>query len=152
MMKVILFISIFLALTSCGKSPLFNHQNETDIPTGYTISLISSLELKSLGKYLKITWINPPKGDPSIESEFLIIVQNNLGQLVDLNSSSTFSIWGWMPSMGHGTADDGYTTRVSKGVYHHRELFFNMSGDWELHFDILENGSLIDSTVTQLSL
>jgi hypothetical protein len=151
-LKKLIYILLLLILISCGKSPLLNHQNESENPTGNTTSFISSMELNNLGHYLKLTWLKTPKGDPSIESEFLILVQNRLGELVDLESDAVFSVWGWMPSMGHGTADDGYTTRLSKGVYHHKELYFNMGGDWQLHFDIMKNGNLIDSTTTSLSL
>lgn len=151
-MKIFTYIALFTTLISCGKSPLFNHKKEGEQPKGTSISFVSAMELKVIKKYVQINWINTPKGDPSIESQFLILVKDNTGKLVDLDDNTSFSVWGWMPSMGHGTADDGYTTRISKGIYHHRELFFNMGGDWELNFDVMRNTALIDSTTTSLSL
>jgi len=151
-LKITFYIIILFTFLSCGKSPLFNHQDEADKPNQNGINFVSSMQLKNLNKFIKISWVNTPSGDPSIENEFIILVQNGSGELVDLDADATFSIWGWMPSMGHGTADDGHTTRLSKGIYHHRELFFNMGGDWQIHLDILQFGIIIDSTETSLSL
>ncbi|PIK15022.1 hypothetical protein [Halobacteriovorax sp. JY17] len=151
-MKILLIAFILLALTSCGKSPLFNHENEKDQITQGTNAVASSLSFKSLNLYLKINWLKGPYGDPSLENSFMIIVQDSNGELTDLPSQYAFYNWGWMPSMGHGTADDGYTERLSKGVYIQRELYFNMGGDWDLNIQLYEGSNLSDSTKVELSL
>lgn len=82
----------------------------------------------------------------------MIIVQDRNGNLSDIPNESEFYIWGWMPSMGHGTADDGYTERLSKGIYLQREFYFNMGGDWEINLELYKNNQSIDATKIRLDL
>ncbi|GEM_PF-1400866 len=151
MLKIFSILSL-LFLYSCGESPLFNHENETTTGIQGTTDLTSALSFKNSNLYLKVNWLKGPFADPSLENSFLIIVQNNSGELVDVPSGHDFYNWGWMPSMGHGTADDGYTERISKGVYIQKELFFNMGGEWDLNLEIYNGSTLVDSVKVPLSL
>ena len=75
MVKVTLLFSL-LFLYSCGESPLFNHENESAQSIEGTAELSSNLSFKKTGLNLKINWMKGPFPDPSLENNFLIIVQN----------------------------------------------------------------------------
>ena len=151
-MKSLVTLFILLVLSSCGKSPLFNHKAEDDQTVQGTNAITSKLSFETSELFVKINWIKGPYGEPSLENNFIILVQNSSGELTDIPADHQFYIWGWMPSMGHGTADDGYTERLSKGVYIQRELYFNMGGDWEVNIELYKGSELIDSTKVELLL
>ncbi|WP_417336004.1 hypothetical protein [Halobacteriovorax marinus] len=151
MMKYLLLLS-FALLFSCGKSPLLNHETERNQSTQNQSALLSKLNLKNSELILSIQWIKGPFSDASLENSFMIIVQDRNGNLSDIPNESEFYIWGWMPSMGHGTADDGYTERLSKGIYLQREFYFNMGGDWEINLELYKNNQSIDATKIRLDL
>lgn len=148
----IVSIALLTLLYSCGKSPLFNHENESDHELQGNSAITSALSFKNTKLSIKFNWIKGPYADPSLENSFMLIVQDINGNLADLPSGHVFYNWGWMPSMGHGTADDGYTQRLSKGVYIQKEFYFNMGGDWDINLELYEGTNLIDSTKIQLDL
>ena len=141
-----------LFLYSCGESPLCNHENEKDNEISNTTALTSALKFESSQLFLKVNWIKGPFSTPSLENNYLIIVQDKNGELVDIPEGYEFYNWGWMPSMGHGTADDGYTERISKGLYIQKELYFNMGGDWDLNIELYNGSTLVDTTKITLLL
>lgn len=143
---------IMLSIYSCGKSPLLNHQKESDQLTQSSNQVGPELILKNSQLFLKVSWLKGPYPLPTHENQLLIIVQNYSGDLVELPLGSQFYLWGWMPSMGHGTADDGFTEEVSKGIYIHRELYFNMGGDWDLNIELHMNNQTLDSAKIKLEL
>lgn len=108
--------------------------------------------MKEINLYFKINWLKGPYPSPSLENQLIMIVQNKAGELTDIPRELEIILWGWMPSMGHGTADDGYTKRLSKGVYIQKELYFNMGGDWDINIELLKDGKVTDSTQIKLML
>ena len=151
MLKLTLIFSL-LFLYSCGESPLFNHENENPENLQGTTELNSALSFKNSNLSVKVNWLKGPYADPSLENSYLIIIHNKGDELVDVPNGYEFYNWGWMPSMGHGTADDGYTERISKGIYIQKELYFNMGGDWDLNIELYNGETRVDSTKIELKL
>lgn len=148
-LSLILVILVTLLASSCGRSPQANHSYESE---AVREQLKGTMNLNKLGLNIELSWLKGPFGDPSLESRFLMIVRNQDGEITSLDSKYHFYINAWMPSMGHGSAYDGDTELSSKGVYLHRDLYFNMPGDWEVYIDVYEGEELIDSTKLRIDL
>ncbi len=52
----------------------------------------------------------------------------------------------WMPSMGHGSAPV-QLTKIADGVYRVSEVYFVMSGDWEIRVQQKNGKDLVDQVV-----
>jgi len=55
-------------------------------------------------------------------------------------SNATMVFEPWMPSMGHGSSNNVSPAHQSNGFYKGK-VNFNMTGDWELRFDMTINGA-----------
>ncbi len=102
-------------------------------------------EIKKLNLFLSLNWLQGPYGDPALESQFLMIVKNSKGEAVDLPENFWLKVTGIMPSMGHGTDWDGENSRIEKGLYFHKDLYFNMPGDWVLYVDLMKNDEVLET-------
>ncbi|EQC44603.1 putative lipoprotein [Bacteriovorax sp. BSW11_IV] len=139
---IIIFVLTFFA--SCGNSPQNEHSYEKKI----TDSLENSKEqktFKSIATSVQLQWLQGPFGDPAQESQFLMVLTNSKGQTVELLEEYSLKVTGIMPSMGHGTDWDGENIRLEKGLYFHKELFFNMPGDWVLYIDLMKNNEIVET-------
>ncbi|MDD0853585.1 hypothetical protein HBN50_10770 [Halobacteriovorax sp. GB3] len=146
-LMTIILLSVFVS--SCGKSPQEDHSYESQ---AIQEQLKGTMNLNKLDLNVELTWLKGPFGDPAFESSFLMIVRDNKGEIKSLDPKYHFYINAWMPSMGHGSAYDGDTEQSSTGVYLHRDLYFNMPGDWEVYIDVYEGEELIDSTKLRIDL
>lgn len=148
-LKPLLLISLFLTLISCGDSPLLNHEDESTTPQsnidGLTTSQ-NSFRLDGVSYKTNINWTKGPYSSPALESKILISLLDTNGNLINLPPAYHLELWGYMPSMGHGTAYDGYIEHLGQGTYMNFELFFNMPGDWEINIEI-KKGSKTANTV-----
>lgn len=147
---------IFLLTFSACESPLLNHVKESALTK---ITGKDSLEgsgdgvlLAKLGLTLKVKWIHGPYGDPTLESSLELLFKDRDGGWSDLPENVEVVHYAYMPSMGHGPADEGYLIREHTGNYYLKELFFSMPGDWTLTFEFWQNGVKLDEKVIQLYL
>ena len=146
--KLINVLILSLLITSCGDSPLLNHEDESNTP----LSNISELNGPQKNFYidgkkinLRMSWTIGPFPSPAKESKVLITILDANGDLVNLPSGYHLELWGFMPSMGHGTAYDGYIEHIGLGTYMNYELFFNMPGDWDVNIDLYNGSNKITS-------
>lgn len=129
MKKYLLTVSLLL-LSSCG--PMFLDGTNEE-PKELTNEKTYRLNFQNSNMEASFAWIKGPFGDPSKESSFKIRLFDLSGTPRDLKEDQKFWIKVIMPSMGgHGPADDGKTQKISKGLYLHKGLYFNMEGPWEI--------------------
>lgn len=65
-------------------------------------------------------------------------------------SDASFGFKPWMPSMGHGSTNNQDPVHMGNGHYH-GVVHFNMSGDWELMFDISRNEDSLGEHVFEIN-
>jgi len=150
---VTLMVFIFF-MTAC-KSPILNHVKklkEAGTESVGEIVPIEGLLIEKLGLRLNWRWIKGPSGLVSVENEMEIEILDLEGNRTDLPVEYQIFTYGWMPSMGHGTADDGYIEEAGNGVFLWKELFFNMGGTWTLYFLFYKNGELIENLEYSVTL
>lgn len=93
-----------------------------------------------------VSWVHRPSPKPDVENQLYILVTDAQGGLSDVPQDHELGFYAWMPSMGHGSADDGYIERESKGVYRIREFFVPHGGDWVFYVQ-LKKGEEVQSEV-----
>lgn len=132
--KFLFSLLLFSLLTSC-ESPLLNHDELTTFrETRGQNQVKPELWSEKLNLGLKLNWILGPFGNPTQESSIRLVFVDEFNQATPLPENLYFVHYGWMPGMGHGTADDGYIVETSEFEMETRDLYFNMPGEWDLHF------------------
>lgn len=96
-----------------------------------------------------LTLIEP--GDPSVGMNELLVALHKRESMMNfppvLNASMQFEPW--MPSMDHGSSNNVSPVHEENGFYK-GQVNFNMTGDWELRFDLTINGEEIDQKVFEI--
>lgn len=155
---IIVQVSVFVG---CG-SPLLNSTSKDPVSVTDSIDRhasqaplsgtmpVDSSKVKVFEKYklsVSISWLVGPYSDPRNENQIEIILTDATGSVVELPEGLEFHFWAFMPSMGHGSADDGYIEMISKGVYKINEFYLPHGGTWELKLEIIKNGEVDDAVV-----
>jgi hypothetical protein len=90
-----------------------------------------------------LTLIEP--ADPSVGMNELTVALHQRESMMNfppvLNATMEFEPW--MPSMDHGSSNNVSPVHEENGFYK-GQVNFNMTGDWELRFDLNINGEEID--------
>lgn len=139
--SLIIFILSFAILNGC-ESPLLNQQ----ALSSYIKEVRPNLWSSNLELGLEVEWVDGPFGNPSQESKLRFIFKDQLGQDQKLPDGLYVNHYGWMPHMGHGTADDGVLTPYGDYGFETSDLYFNMPGYWEIHFLFCRNSSCSPSS------
>lgn len=96
-----------------------------------------------------LTWIEP--NEPEVGINDLVVSLHTSASMMEypavINTDITFEPW--MPSMDHGSSNNVNPEHQGSGFYH-GEVNFNMTGDWELRFEISRNGQLLGNPVIEL--
>jgi hypothetical protein len=100
-------------------------------------SNVQSYSFSTFEYTVKPIWSLGPYASLSKASQLVVLVYDSNGQLVDLPEDLTLGFFGIMPSMGHGLEDAGYFERISMGIYENKNIFFQMSGNWQIELSIL---------------
>lgn len=102
------------------------------------------------GERYVLTWILPE--DPEVGLNDLQIALHQRESMMNfppvLNASIDFEPW--MPSMDHGSNNNVAPIHSENGFYE-GQVNFNMTGDWELRFDIEHNGDSLGHHVFELN-
>lgn len=147
-----LLITLLFILVSCGESPLFNHEMEKNFSReNFSLSQSVVYEFQKSNYSFSIDWTEGPlKG----ESKFILRTWNKTtgtlsGPFKDV--PNTLHIFLWMPSMGHGSSPVKIT-KLGDGEYEVSNVYFIMGGAWQIKFQILSSGKVVDETVISLTL
>jgi len=132
-----LFISLIITvISSCGRSPLQLEKNQNE--NAGNVNLEVPKKFSSINQTLEIIWLSPRN---IIEaSHFLLITKKNQ---VAYDLPDNYKIQLWMPSMGHGSSPL-LVNKIATGVYDVSEVYFIMSGDWQIKVQLLEGSKTIE--------
>ncbi|MDO9183178.1 MAG: FixH family protein [Bacteriovorax sp.] len=145
-MKKINCLLIFLVLvfTSCGKSPLLK---ELSKETGNIQAMESIRSFNTTSQSIQLNWIT---GINTNEEGKAIIILTKNGAVYD-DSNYSLGAYLWMKSMGHGSSPI-VVTKLTNGVYQLSELYFSMTGDWQLHLTLNKNNLIVEDVEYSYSL
>ena len=139
-LKIIL-LSCFLALMSCGKSPLLNKVKNGVNDVAGNASLSENFPKEKVSFSYK--WTTPPS------LEVLSAFEINLSS--PLKSNQSLNAYIWMPDMGHGSSPITIN-QLNSTDYSFTDVAFIMPGLWVLHIEILENNVVIDQWQKSITL
>ena len=146
------FIRLMFILTSCGESPLLNHQLEKNNMIQDTFRSSSDVQyFEKSGFSLVVFWAEGPQMGGS---RFIIKTWKNglgtaSGPYQDL--PKVLNIFLWMPSMGHGSAPVKIR-KLTDGEYEVSEVQFIMAGKWEMKFQLKEGVQVMDEIIIPVIL
>ena len=104
-----------------------------DIPIEES-ALVRSFQAESGDRYI-LSLVDP--GDPRTGMNDLVVALHQRETMMHFPpvTDAVFGFEPWMPSMDHGSSNNVEPVHGSNGFYHGK-VNFNMTGDWELRFDI----------------
>jgi hypothetical protein len=135
--KIFLILNCVFLLISCGKSPLLK---ELPKETSNVQALEAQNVFKTTSQKIQITWISPIT---SIDEGKAIIILTKDGVVFE-DSHFTLGAYLWMKNMGHGSSPV-VITKLATGVYQLSEIYFSMTGMWQLHLTLNKNKSIIEN-------
>ncbi|MEX0646905.1 MAG: FixH family protein [Balneolaceae bacterium] len=96
-----------------------------------------------------ITWIEPT--EPEVGMNDLVVSLHKRESMMSFPpvTSALMNFEPWMPSMGHGSSNNVDPVHEENGFYH-GSVNFNMTGDWELRFNVEMDGEELASPVFEL--
>lgn len=142
----LLLLNLLLTLSSC-EFPIFSHEKVSEYNQRNSLKLDGLKYIDGLGLWVGMDWVSGPFGSPVNESIFELNLYDDQGVLTPLPDNINIVHYGWMPYMGHGSADDGILLKVYPGQYKSQDFYFNMPGLWDMHFRFKQNGHLIHEIV-----
>lgn len=151
-MKGIIFPLFFLFFLTACDSPLLNHEKVSKYQQDRTDSVVEGVYLPKLNIWVAFRWVEGPFGNPTKASVFELQLYNEDGTPQSLDDSISIIHYGWMPDMGHGTADDGVLQMVGPGHYQVTDMYFNMPGFWNVHILFRDGNEVIDEVVLPFQL
>lgn len=143
----LLFTLIFtMLLTACG-SPLLKSSKKDPLQSGNVSSGMMKPQTSEKKSFrATLNWTEGPHTDPKYENRIVIVLTDDQGERITLPETQTLFFYGWMPSMGHGSADDGFVEQIAPGVYELKEFYLPHGGDWDLYVQVLEGENVVDQT------
>lgn len=132
----VLILLFVLISTSCGKSPLLK---ELSKETGSIQAMETLRKFNTTSQSIQLNWIT---GINTTEEGKAIIILTKSGAIYD-DSNYSLGAYLWMKSMGHGSSPI-VVTKLTSGVYQISELYFPMTGDWQLHLTLNRNNSIVE--------
>jgi hypothetical protein len=102
-------------------------------------SLETNRIFKTTSQSIQLNWLT---GINTTEEGKVVVLLTKNGALFD-EAEVTLNAYLWMKSMGHGSSPI-VITKLTTGIYQLSELYFTMTGDWQLHLTLSKNNSIID--------
>lgn len=149
-----LTLSLFAAfvLSACG-SPLLKSSKRDPLSGGSASSGMMKPQTSDKKSFrATMNWSEGPHTDPKYENRLIIVVTDETGERMTLPETQTLFFYAWMPSMGHGSADDGFVEQIAPGVYEVKEFYLPHGGDWDFYVQVLEGETVVDQTRVSLIL
>ncbi len=96
-----------------------------------------------------LTWVEPQ--DPEVGMNNLVIALHKRESMMNFSpaAGAVFGFEPWMPSMDHGSSNNVSPVHEENGFYH-GQVNFNMTGDWELRFEIELDGDDLGTHIFEL--
>lgn len=135
-LRFFILLSCFFALVSCGKSPLLLKKPNQEIPGQNKFE--SDKTFQSTGHQINLTWLGPINS--TVPGHFLLITKKN-DVMSDLPAG--FSVFLWMPSMGHGSSPVTLK-KLDTGIYDVSDVYFIMDGDWQIRIQLKNNETILE--------
>lgn len=104
------------------------------------------------GSHYILTWIEPKEPEVGM-NDLLISLHRSVSHSeypAVLNAQIGFEPWMPAPGMDHGSSNNVDPEHQGNGFYQGK-VNFNMTGDWELRFDISQGGEKIGEPVIELN-
>lgn len=154
-MKAVLITSIFLIVSACGQSPLFNHINADDLPSKNKESAEDSttgcsLLFPTTNLCVRWKWDVMPGEDPGQGTLYFWDKQNGTSKGPYTHPSEEVFVKLWMPSMGHGSApvqispETDSNGNVVPGVFKAKNVYFVMPGMWEVWIQLRRDKNVVN--------
>lgn len=124
---------------SCGKPPFLNKHKDSKENSS---SLIFNIEN---GYSFSLNWLT--EKSTTTEGRLVVVISRN--GVLDPLENQEFKAYLFMKSMGHGSSPIKIT-KLSDGIYLLEEIYFIMTGPWELHLALSDSYDLeIPLTITK---
>ena len=147
-----LSLLILCLLVSCGESPLLNHKMESSFKLSDSIALEGeTFEFKHTKYSFSVDWTDVPKMG---KNEFVMKTWNSINSTYNgpyQDPPMELNVFLWMPSMGHGSSPVKMK-KLRNGEFKITDVYFIMGGKWELKFQLLLDGNVIDETVLNYNI
>jgi hypothetical protein len=149
--NVFLMVVLGFGAVGCLQSPLLNHANADQVRSernGFTATAPCALELAKESLCVSVEWLKAPTAEE--QGEFILRFWSKdqgseKGPFVDPAETTGLSVGVklWMPEMGHGSSPV-QVVEQAPGVYAVQNVFFVMSGDWQVFIQLKKDRQVID--------
>lgn len=160
-MKKLVFLSLFFSVffSSCGVSPILNHQDASAEEKSVPVSNCP-LAFPNHGLCAELDWNAAPNDeDEAIFSlRFWKTAQGTekFGPYVDPSESVNVMIW--MPAMGHGSSPihlahaTDLTGAEIPGIFLGSAVYFLMPGAWDVHVQLKDGSTVSEEAVEPIQI
>jgi hypothetical protein len=132
---------------SCGRSPFTNKDYQPNSTIQSNNTLEGAIVFGQADVVIRPYWrVGPVVGD---ECKLLLVLSDKQGH--PKNPPNNFSIFLWMPTMGHASYPVTLN-RIADGVYEANDIYFTMDGLWQIHFELSDQGRMIEEVKWSLTL
>lgn len=146
-------LGLFVGMTlGCAEPKYVDDKtpNKGPVPADASDTADCSLRFKPSDLCLTWSWIDNPIGRAKGRLLFKVFRENLFDQTaVPVDLAGTVSLRLYMPSMHHPSRPT-QTTRVDTGTFLVEDVMFLMAGDWELQFQELAEGRILNEVVVPL--
>ena len=141
--KLALSLTFAASVSACAHP---NYQEASVAPASESKTATCALKYNSQNLCAAYDWETYPTG--SDMGAFVARFTNpTSGALVD--PALSLKVVLWMPSMGHGSSPVT-VTRLSTGVYRVDKVFFSMPGTWQIRFQLMQSGAVVEEQIATL--
>ena len=141
-------IALSFFIFGCAK-PNYADKKSDENPQAQSLE---DCRLKFEWQSLCLGWTWETVGNTTQYGSFILqTAQPSGGALVLKDVGAELKVVLWMPSMGHGSVPV-QIEKLSVGLYRIKNIFFIMPGEWDLHFQLFENGTKVDEATQRLIL
>lgn len=143
----------FMLLTACSKPKYVRTDSPQRVEVGEQKPLSCDVKLGASKYCVQLLWQQDVVARKYLNLVVKIYRENAFDQspvLVDV--SEQLEVIPYMSSMGHGSGVDTLITRLDVGTFLVEEIFFTMTGPWEIFFKFYNSGELVDEAEYSISI
>lgn len=141
-----LMLSLTVSLTACAHPNYQENSNSNPQESGEKTNSRCFLQFSSQALCAAYDWETYPS--ESETGAFVARFTNPAtGSLID--PALPLKVVLWMPSMGHGSSPVE-VTRLSVGLYRVARVYFSMPGTWQIRFQLLQQGTMVEEQIATI--